>query len=209
MSSRDPEGRGIIGVLGGRARRLRTWWRGHDRAQVLSTLAIVCCLAGEGLWTDAAVNDGKGASQRASAAAAAVRTESNVRSGQRTADLRARCRKDSRATAADVTLNWTYYQSETQLDQTPVGTRRFDAALAALSPAERRFILTILSAGSGQSQYVLKVRARADRNAAYVKAQSVDYRDLHLIPPDTGLGSTKTPRGWVMKAHYSCTMAIR
>lgn len=146
--------------------------------------------------------------QKATDAANATHHEALVRGLQRTEDLRASCRRGSQARAADVNLNWVYYQSEVELNHSGTSPRRIEALLAALSPAERRF-LSILIAGSKPSRKILAVRASADFNAAYVKAHLVDYRDLAYVAPRTPLGSERTPRRWVRSARYSCDTAFR
>lgn len=125
------------------------------------------------------------------------------RSTQRRGDLRAQCRRTSRKTATNVDLNWVYYQSEVQLNREPSSAHHVLTLLASLSPGERRFLRFLI--GTGQpSREILRVRANADFNAAYVNAQTVDYRDLHLIPKATPLGSARSPRQWVRQAHFSC-----
>lgn len=126
--------------------------------------------------------------------------------GQRLTDLRVSCRRASQRLASDVNLNYVYYQSERDLAQNGRRPQALKRDLALLSPGERRFIALLLQ-GSGPSQKILLVRATADRQAAYVKAQSVDSRDARLVSVNSGLGKDPTPRQWVVRAGFSCTRA--
>lgn len=124
---------------------------------------------------------------------------------RRVADLRASCLRGSARTASDVNLNWIYYESETKLAAGPASKKLF-AQLHALSAPEQAFLLTLATSGN-PSRKVLQVRARADYNAARIKAQTIDYRDANLVQLHTALGSGAVPRQWVRRAHFDCRLA--
>lgn len=149
-----------------------------------------------------------GAANDASQAVQNSRTEAAIRSSQRTADLRASCRRGSRKTAQLVNLYWLYYQSETQLNGSGINPRKIEQILVVLSPGERRFLTFLISSGK-PSQRILRARASADFNTAYVNAQTIDLRDLRFVHGRTVLGSAREPRRWVRIAHYNCDQAFK
>lgn len=126
---------------------------------------------------------------------------------RRVTDLQASCLRGSARTASDVNLNWIYYESETKLAGGGA-SKKLLAKLHALSAPEQAFLRTLATSGN-PSQKVLQVRARADYNAAKVKAQTIDYRDADLVQLYTPLGSGEIPRGWVLRAHFDCRRAYR
>lgn len=117
----------------------------------------------------------------------AVKHEVRARSTQRTNDLRAECRRSSREDAADVNLNWVYYQSEKLL----VGEGEQQGA-----------------GPTNPTVAILIARENADYQAARAKAKNIDVRDLDTLKLSTPLGSEALPRAWVLKAHFSCVKAF-
>jgi hypothetical protein len=147
------------------------------------------------------------ASDHAAQVARNLQGETRARGRQRVKDERAACRNTSRHAVAELTLHWTYYQSEAQLAVPGVTAEQMNAALATLSPGERGFIALLIRSGR-PSRKILKARADADRNAAAADVRAIDYRDVGLIPAKTALGSEVTPRRWAAAVHYSCDGAF-
>lgn len=129
-----------------------------------------------------------------------------TQAGLRKQDLVAACLRTSARTAADVNLNWAYYESEIRL--------AYPAPLKVPKhlTANERLLLTLTrlsqkdSGNPGRKDLI--IRADADYNAAYVKARSVDYHQADLVQVKSGFGFNPTPRNWVLKAHYSCRKAF-
>lgn len=182
--------------------------RRADRGQSVRDWLLVVALIIFVITGYKSVTDSTNASNKATAAAKAVKTEVSNRGAQRTGDLRARCRLESRRTAQDVNLNWVYYQSERKLSSNNGSADEFRQALASLSRGERTFLALLLKSGQPSAK-VLQVRARADYDAAKAKTQTVDFRDAHLVARSTPLGSAEKPYEWVVKAHYSCDKAFQ
>lgn len=134
--------------------------------------------------------------------------DQQVRAQQRTADLREQCRRASGRTAADVNLNWVNYQSEARLATGSQGSKRARQLLALLTPGEQRFIATLEAAGKPTAR-VVGVLADANFNAAFVKARTIDTRDIGLVAAKTPLGPSPELRRWVRAAHFSCWRAYQ
>lgn len=176
--------------------------RREDRQQLAVQILIIVLIVGMTIGYFVTLHQVKG---ETNARIQAIEHERSDREHQRLQDQREQCRQASRRLAADVNLNWVYYQSELLLSKPPA-TKVLDKALATLSPGERAFIVVLTT--QSQSGFVLRARAAADREAAYVKAQTIDYRDLKYVHRRTALGSEATPRRWVTEAHYSCDAAF-
>lgn len=123
---------------------------------------------------------------------------------QRKRDLVTACLRTSARVAADVNLNWTYYQSEVTL------AKPAPLPLKNLPPPARKFILGLLQAASkhNPTRTDLLIRANADYQAAEAKAKTVDYHQAALVHVRNGFGYDATPRSWVYQAHFSCAKAF-
>lgn len=164
----------------GRRRRRPDW-----RQRVVDGL-LVALIVGNAIWVNSVAHS--------------VRSEAGRRAAGRIVD----CRRQSRARAADVGLNWIYYQSEVRLARRrPIAP----GVLSQLAPGDRTLLAVLLESGQ-TSRRILEARARADYSAAYFKAQAVDYHDVGLIPLRTPLGTAQPPRRWVLHAHYSCAVLL-
>lgn len=121
--------------------------------------------------------------KQAATVAAALKTETETRSHNRTGDLVSSCRRGSEKSAATVNLYWLDYQAE------------------LLILAQRQSDHT--------STTVPTVLAKAYFVAARENARTIDYRDISLLQLSTPLGSEQVPRDWVIKDHYNCNLAFQ
>jgi hypothetical protein len=182
--------------------------RKEDRAQELRDYLVLGAILLFAVVAAVTYGKAESAASNATRVAHNLQSETRARGLQRVSDERASCRRTSQKTAAEMRLNWVYWQSETQLAKPSINSNQVNMALAALSPGERSFLALLIHSGQ-PSRKILMARADADYDAAFAKAPTIDYRDVDLIPPRSPLGSEVPPRRWVLRAHFSCDAAFK